>query len=520
MFKLLIATFLVLGVLICTTTDMVLSDIPVHCLYENVYGDWTFYKTPLNYDNSVIYNQCSIDQKQLPTTQLSIMNVRLVEPNIAVLLGKPTIRGHFTMIYDQGMEIRLDNMRYFAFFNYTQAIVNNQTVVTSHCDQTFVGTYHDKTIAAKQWGCFKGFKTATEKTKTVQVFNHAEEKIKRIYEENTVFRNNDKYIAALNKAQNLWKAAPQPKFEGMTFAELKRLSGGRRSTHRRNALKMQAKMLRAQKETGIVHLYNPRTDSYEAVDAKKLRASLPAEFDWTNVKGRDYVVPVRNQEKCGSCYAFSTSDMFGSRVRILTNLTQTPFYSPQDIVDCSAYSQGCDGGFPFLVGKYAQDYGLTLEQCDPYQGQNTGKCNNKQCPSFMQKRLHATNYYFVGGYYGAPDMELHMMHEVYTNGPLAIGFEVYPDLRNYKHGVYRHVTSEELKAAGLNDAEMPHFEEVNHAVLLVGWGTENGTPYWRIKNSWSTAWGDNGYFKILRGSDECGVESDAEAGVTNIHYIP
>ena len=76
-----------------------------------------------------------------------------------------------------------------------------------------------------------------------------------------------------------------------------------------------------------------------------LRAkSLPDEFDWRNVDGKNYVSPVRDQGDCGSCYAFGTLGMFEARVRILSNNTKTPVFSTQDIVSCSEYSQGCEGG--------------------------------------------------------------------------------------------------------------------------------------------------------------------------------
>ena len=76
-----------------------------------------------------------------------------------------------------------------------------------------------------------------------------------------------------------------------------------------------------------------------------LRAkSLPDEFDWRNVDGKNYVSPVRNQGNCGSCYAFGTLAMFEARVRILSNNTKTPVFSTQDIVSCSEYAQGCEGG--------------------------------------------------------------------------------------------------------------------------------------------------------------------------------
>ena len=72
--------------------------------------------------------------------------------------------------------------------------------------------------------------------------------------------------------------------------------------------------------------------------------SLPDEFDWRNVDGKNYVSPVRNQGGCGSCYAFGSLAMFEARVRILSNNTKTPVFSTQDIVSCSQYSQGCGGG--------------------------------------------------------------------------------------------------------------------------------------------------------------------------------
>ena len=64
-------------------------------------------------------------------------------------------------------------------------------------------------------------------------------------------------------------------------------------------------------------------------------------------------------------------------------------------------------------------------------------------------------------------------------------------------GVYRHVTGGVLGG---------------HAIKIMGWGTENGSPYWLVANSWNTDWGDHGYFKILRGHDECGIESSVVAG--------
>uniref|UniRef100_A0A1I8IVI1 Pept_C1 domain-containing protein n=1 Tax=Macrostomum lignano TaxID=282301 RepID=A0A1I8IVI1_9PLAT len=136
----------------------------------------------------------------------------------------------------------------------------------------------------------------------------------------------------------------------------------------------------------------------EPTQSQKLLASLlPDSWDWRQVNGQSYVSPVRNQASCGSCYSFSSTGMLEARLKILTRNSVNYTLSEQDVVECSPYSQGCDGGFPYLIaGKYAEDYGMALEECNPYKGQD-GVCRTKQpC-----RRLFATNYQYVGGYYGA-----------------------------------------------------------------------------------------------------------------------
>ena len=88
------------------------------------------------------------------------------------------------------------------------------------------------------------------------------------------------------------------------------------------------------------------------------------------------------------------------------------------------------------------------------------------------------------------------------NGPMAVAFEVYNDFMAYKGGIYKHT--------GLTDGFNP-FEITNHAVLLVGYGEDetSGTKFWIVKNSWGESWGEKGYFRIRRGTDECSIESIA-----------
>ncbi|KAH8038655.1 hypothetical protein HPB51_002799 [Rhipicephalus microplus] len=90
--------------------------------------------------------------------------------------------------------------------------------------------------------------------------------------------------------------------------------------------------------------------------------------------------------------------------------------------------------------------------------------------------------------------------EIYKNGPVEADFTVYSDFLSYKSGVYQ-----------------KHSDDVlgGHAIRILGWGSENGVPYWLVANSWNEDWGDKGecYFKIRRGNDECGIEDDVNAGI-------
>jgi cathepsin B len=93
------------------------------------------------------------------------------------------------------------------------------------------------------------------------------------------------------------------------------------------------------------------------------------------------------------------------------------------------------------------------------------------------------------------------MTELMKHGPVEAAFTVYDDFPLYKKGVYKHTSSTPLGG---------------HAVKLMGWGVEDGVKYWLVANSWNTDWGDNGYFKIIRGINECGIESELVAGEVKI----
>ena len=80
---------------------------------------------------------------------------------------------------------------------------------------------------------------------------------------------------------------------------------------------------------------------------------------------------------------------------------------------------------------------------------------------------------------------------IMEGGPVETAFTVYSDFEDYAGGIYQRTTG---KPAG------------GHAVKIVGWGVENGTKYWKVANSWNPYWGEKGFFRIVRGKNECGIE--------------
>jgi cathepsin C len=180
--------------------------------------------------------------------------------------------------------------------------------------------------------------------------------------------------------------------------------------------------------------------------------------------------------------------------------------SIQHALDCSFYNQGCNGGYPILVMKYASEFELIPETCKTYKElddqcfKNTCDINNL---SYIYK---ATNYHYIGGSYGKCSEKL-MIEEVYNNGPIVVSFEPDYNFMMYKNGIYHSLNDE----TWINNAlPKPEWQKVDHSVLLVGWGEDEIGKYWIIQNTWGPHWGEDGFFRMKRGTDEFGIESICE----------
>lgn len=361
----------------------VVADIPVHCLYEQIQGTWRFHLGSNGFDNTV---NCSE-----PFSEMQYTEIKLDYPNVAT--DESGNVGTWTMIYDQGFEVRIDKQKFFAFSYYATDAGN----VTSYCDRTFPGWYHLDDLT--HWGCYYGIKVDGAEE---SVAAHAAAPAPAVADAKRVYKRDIPFVRRINAVATTWHAAEYAEHEGQLLADLQRRSGIVRPPHHRPA--------------AVKPMHAAR-----AAELARVKDALPAAFDWLNVNGVDYVSPVRNQAKCGSCYAFSSAAQLEARLRILSNNTLQPVLSPQDVVSCSEYSQGCEGGFPFLIaGKYAMDFGMVDEACFPYQASDAPPCAAR-CAN--PTRYRSSDYFYIGGYYGATTAEL-MMAEIFQHGPISVSFEV------------------------------------------------------------------------------------------------
>ena len=216
--------------------------------------------------------------------------------------------------------------------------------------------------------------------------------------------------------------------------------------------------------------------------------SLPASFD-SRTQWPKCVGAIRNQGDCGSCWAFSATEVLADRICIGSNAATTVVLSPQWLVSCDKTNHGCGGGNLPLAWSYLESNGVPADSCDPYSsGDNdeSGSCS-ANCSQFYK----ATNV----KQYKTPAT---IQAAILAGGPVQTAFTVYQDFMSYKSGVYTHQTGAEVGG---------------HAVKIIGWGHQSSVNYWIIANSWGTSWGLDGFFWIAFG--QCGIDSDAIAGTAS-----
>jgi len=280
--------------------------------------------------------------------------------------------------------------------------------------------------------------------------------------------NDPAHIQRLNSIEgSTWTAAKNVFFDGLTFNDARSVLG-----------------------TDLLHI----SDHLDAVLDNSVYAAvgndtIPESFDATS-EWAGLIHPIRNQQQCGSCWAFSAAEVLSDRVSIATKKA-SPVLSPEDMVSCDTGDMGCRGGQLPNAWKYLQNTGIVSDKCFPYTA-GSGKapaCANKcvDGETWTQSKVKAKSAYAINGV-------TNMQKEIMTNGPVQVAFKVYKSFMSYKTGVYQKHWYEVIPEGG-------------HAVKVVGWGSDNGVDYWKVANSWDTTWGEDGFFRILRGKDQCGIET-------------
>jgi cathepsin C len=359
------------------------ADTPVHCLLEQMYGEWTVHMSAALEGD---YSRGPPDCSAASATEGSYATMRLLAPNRIAWEGPDTPTddrlGTFTMVYDEGWEATFPalgtpargqpGVKLWGFLDWAQ---KNATAVVSHCGAVSAGSFHSlpraPAASPTSWGCYRATKNRPPAPR-----EHAAP-------------SRPGWATADGGASGVYTAGP-------------------------------AGPLRRELPSAVVD---------NRPDAVKY-AGLPEAVDW-DLAGK--VEMMRDQLTCGSCYAFAATSMLASRGRI--GGADALYLSPQDVISCgsakatpgtsTSYGQGCDGGFGYLVSKWAQDFTLASNECFPYESglsDSAGPACSKRCTD-AGMMYRATNIRYIGAYFGNCS-EVGMMVELAAGGPIAVGITV------------------------------------------------------------------------------------------------
>ncbi|XP_066149101.1 cathepsin B-like [Euwallacea fornicatus] len=296
----------------------------------------------------------------------------------------------------------------------------------------------------------------------------------------------DEYIAELNSKQSTWKAGRN--FAVEDYELFKVLASGAKKGPARNV---------------PVLIHDESEDVPESFDAREA---------WPDCA--DIIGLIRDQSRCGACWAFAAVEAISDRICIHSNATKKLLVSAQDELTCGL-AGGCSGGWPFSAwgdwhergivtgGLYeAYDEGCKsyfLPNCEDHPNKCTDYVDTPPCVercdvntlSYETEETYGQENYGLSG-------EKQIQLEILKNGPVEATMDIYADFASYQSGIYQRISNDYLGG---------------HAVRILGWGVEDDVKYWLVGNSWNERWGENGYFRIIRGRDEVGIESTIDAAL-------
>ena len=282
--------------------------------------------------------------------------------------------------------------------------------------------------------------------------------------------------------------------------------------------------------------------------------NLPENFDgpkiWTG-----FLSVIRNQGKCGSCWAWASVSALADRFSLWTNRIIRPSLSPlrpllcdlegkeleikypefvsynkelTDFLSTSIGKVGCHGSTLENVWRYLYIIGTNDDNCLSYFKNNnlidykddsdlplctqaTGS-EGDMCGDFYREPQTGSEsgtparFFRAVCYYSLENSEKQIMSEIFMRGPVTAGMQIFDDFYDFNFStgkVYK--SSQKIRISG-------------HAVRICGWGVQDGEKFWWVANSWGSDWGLNGYFKILRGVNHCQIESNVVTGIPDLFF--
>nr|XP_032826307.1 tubulointerstitial nephritis antigen-like [Petromyzon marinus] len=253
---------------------------------------------------------------------------------------------------------------------------------------------------------------------------------------------------------------------------------------------------------------------------------LPDEFD-SRVRWPGLIHAPEDQGNCAASWAFSTAAVASDRLSIQTLGRVRHGLSPQQLLSCDPQGShpgwrpaqgaagGCRDGRLDRAWWYLRHAGVVTDECYPLGGgdqqlqcmmgsRRSGRGRREATRPCPNPSANDNRIFQCGPPYRIATDEMAIMKEIMMNGPVQALMEIHEDLFVYSRGVYSHTDAAAL--------DPPHYRRHGmHSVRIVGWGTErtphgNDTKYWICANSWGPWWGEEGFVRVARGRNECGVE--------------
>ena len=370
-------TSLFLSVTLLLFLSPSLADLPIHCLKSQVVGEWKLEITrPQIYSNYLETNCGHFSPDDASVSYLAMredfephQEFKLSLDSDNNVFGDGADQGHWTMIYDEGMDIHFGKQTFMSFFEYSK---QDEGGIMSYCGKTIVGWYTNLDSGEK--ACFRAEKILKDESEkdalygkplkqvhVVQPGSEFEEfkrnnllqisegastrKFSRFYRPSFLGRvDHQARVAELNSIEGKhWKAGIPASFEGMNLLQLNAMAGRKKQT------------------------VSSRPSLKSSFIQKSDVSDLPKSFSWKHILN-----PAKSQGGCGSCYVLSTLQMLQARLKIKYDVDVK--LSAQHVLDCSFQNQGCDGGYPYLVERLASEFDLVPESCSPYKARK-GKCD-------------------------------------------------------------------------------------------------------------------------------------------------